>query len=166
MSDYWDRRDDDRRWDDARYDRERARRDEIDAGDEGWRALRGGETAWAINAVAGPDAALSYLAAMSDDFAPDEAGPGSWPAHQFPDDVGQFRADVKQLETQGITLLSCTLNGGRARFEAYGGQIPDHWFIGSCSLPVGLVRDYIAAVADRPSPYDKFVIGEFHRAGG
>jgi hypothetical protein len=167
MSDYWDRRDDDRRWDDARYDRDLARRDEAEAGAEGRRALRRGDTAWAINAIAGPDLALSYLDGVSPGFAPGEAGPGSWPEYQFPDDVGQFRANVDQLVEQGIIMLLCRIDGNLATFEAYGGRIPDHWFIGSCSLPVSLVRDYVGRVTlGGPSAYEEFVIGEFRRAGG
>lgn len=167
MSDYWDRRDDDRRWDDARYDRDLARRDEIEAGEEGRRALRGGGTAWAINAIAGPDAALFYLDGVSAGRASDEAAPGSWPVYMFPDDVSEFRANVSELEAQRIQGLLCKINDNRARFEAYGGRTPDHWFIGSCSLPVELVRDYVAWVDSvGPSAYDEFVIGEFRRAGG
>lgn len=167
MSDYWDRRDDDRRWDDARYDRDRARRDEAEAGEEGRRALRGGSTAWAINAVAGPDAALFYLDGVSAGRAPDEAAPGTWPFFSSPEDVDEFRTNVAELQAQGIRMLLCTIDGDRARFEAYGGRIPDHWFIGSCSLPVGMMRDYVArVVAGGPTAYEEFVIDEFRRAGG
>jgi hypothetical protein len=162
MSDYWDRRDDDRR-----RDQELARRDRTEADAEAWQAPRRGDTARAINAIAGPEAALSYLDGISREPVSGEPGPGSWPDHQFPEDVWEFRSNVRQLEAQGITLLRCGIDGDRVRFEAYGGREPGEWFIGSCSLPVGLVRDYVAQVSlDGPGAYDGFVIAEFRRAGG
>jgi len=142
--DYWDRQRDHRRADDARYDRERGARDQAEAGEQGWRALAAGDTAAAIRAVAGPDAALSYLDGMADsaEFG-DEAGPGSWPPYQFPEDLFEFTRDIDELVLLRIELVRCERSGANLRLEAYGQSGGEEYFIGSCLTPTAIVERYV-----------------------
>jgi hypothetical protein len=134
--DYW-------RAEDARYDRERTHRDQTEASERGWRALAAGDTAAAIGAVAGPDAALSYLQGLAEAGSGGEVGPGSWPPYQFPADLFEFMQDMAELAVQKIGLLRCERVGDDVRLEAYHESAGEEYFVGSCRTSAALVRQYL-----------------------
>jgi hypothetical protein len=142
--DYWDRRQDHWRAEDARYDRERAARDQTEASERGWRALAAGDTAAAIGAVAGPDAALYYLRGMADpDGGDGAADPGSWPPYQFPEDLFEFMQNMHELVFLRIDLLRCERDGDNVRLLAYAEAAGDEYFVGSCLTSTAIVREYL-----------------------
>jgi hypothetical protein len=110
--DYWRRQDDlreerqreYRREDERRVDREREdRENEARQRDENHRRaieeMRRGNTAWALNYMVGPDAAIDYLQAMqrpsADDAVPDDsASEPQWPPYSFVTTVEELLANV------------------------------------------------------------------------
>jgi hypothetical protein len=143
--DYWDRQRDYWRAEDARYDRERAHRDQTEASERGWRSLAAGDTAAAIGAVAGPDAALSYLEGVAN-ADPDEVGPGSWPPYQFPEDLFEFMQNMAELVFARIEGLRCERVGDNVRLEAYKETAGEEYFVGSCLTSTAIVRQYLDGI--------------------
>jgi hypothetical protein len=144
--DEWDRQRDYWRAEDARYDRERAHRDQTEASERGWRAMAAGDTAAAIGAVAGPDAALYYLQGLADTDSGGEAGPGSWPPYQFPEDLFEFTQNMAELVFQKIGLLRCERVGDSVRLEAYQEAAGEEFFVGSCLASTAVVAQYLDGI--------------------
>jgi len=105
--DYWSRLDRDRdlwRAHDAQYDRDVAYRDRVEADEYGRRALVQGNTAEALRAVAGPDAALYYLESMSDideeyadEVQDEEDFEEEWPPHFYAFDPESLAENINEL---------------------------------------------------------------------
>jgi hypothetical protein len=146
--DYWDRQRDYWRAEDARYDRERAARDQSEASERGWRAMAAGDTAAALGAVAGPDAALYYLRRMAEPSGGADGGadPGAWPPYQFPEDLFEFTQNMHELVFRRIDILRCERVDDDIRVEAYAEAAGDEYYVGSCRVSTAIVAQYLDSI--------------------
>ena len=102
------RREDERRLDWEREDREHETRQREENHRRAMEEMRRGNTAWALNYMVGPDAAIDYLQAMqrpSADgaVADDSAEEPQWPPHSFVTTVDELLANVMSAPS-GLVL--------------------------------------------------------------
>ena len=70
--------------------------------------MRRGNTAWALNSIVGPDAAIDYLEAMqrptsAETVADDDESEGQWPPHSFVTSIEELLANVMSAPS-GLVL--------------------------------------------------------------
>jgi hypothetical protein len=102
------RREDERRLDWEREDREYEARQREENHRRAVEEMRRGNTAWALNYMVGPDAAIGYLEAMqrptSDEpVAADDTGEARWPPYSFVTTVDELLANVMSAP-RGLVL--------------------------------------------------------------
>ncbi len=141
------RREDERRLDWEREDREYEARQREENQRRAMEEMRRGNTAWALNYMVGPDAAIGYLEAMQQpyrdepeaDAASDDEAEPSWPPYSFVTTTAELLVNVSsapsdvslhavRIDNDGDALVEARREPAPflAALEALAGEMTDH----------------------------------------